>query len=80
VWAGRGERRDAVYLVLLGVFLVGSDFALKVYADPKINPTLGRRVGLVLLTLLGVLGVVAVLLGCYRLVRGAARDEREARS
>ena len=78
MWSGRGERRDAVYLVLLGVFLVACDFALKVYADPKINPAFGRRVGMVLLALLAILGGVAVLLGCYRLVRGAAPGEREA--
>jgi hypothetical protein len=79
VWAGRGERRDAAYLVGLGVFLVVCDVLLRAYADPKINPAFGRRVGMVLLVLIGILGAVAIVLGCYRLVRAPAPDEHEAR-
>ena len=77
--AGRASRRDATYLVVLGIFLLVSDWALVTYADPKIDLAPGRTIVTVLLAVLAALGVAAVVLGCYRFVRPAPREEREVR-
>ena len=69
MFAGRAGRRDAAYLVVLGIFLLASDWALAVYAEPRIDPAFGRRAVVALLVALAALGGCAVLLGAYRLVR-----------
>ena len=67
--AGRNTRRDAAYLVLLGVILLASDVGLSIWASPSITPAFGRKAEVAALMAVGLLGVCAVLLGGYRLFR-----------
>ena len=68
------NRRDALWLVLLGVVLLGSDRALSIWAGPSITPAFGRAVDVGMLSALAALGVAAVLLGVYRFVRTFGRE------
>jgi hypothetical protein len=73
VLTGR-NRRDALWLILLGVILLASDRALSIWAGPSITPAFGRSVDVAMLSALAALGIAAVLLGGYRFARTFGRE------